>query len=257
LVVGEARENDARYQSQLEYVAVNVDKADILRIAESEGQSIPRGALDGSDLLGLDDGKAPRLVKRMTTISESLRKGRLNAIGPEAERWLADEIVFEFVSRLSGASPRDHIATRPPQGLPRLVKRAEDYLGADPTLRPSIQELSRVLAVSSRQLYRAFQAEVGVSPAKFLRRRRMTQARLELVEADPARTTVTCVANSWGFWELGRFAVEYRGLFGECPSQTLRRLSIPKTSSAIFARAYRGSAAIDLPNITSGSRQSR
>ena len=60
-----------------------------------------------------------------------------------------------------------------------------------------------------------------MSPAKYLKHYRMTQSRLELLVADPAEVSVTRVANSWGFWELGRFAVEYKRLFGECPSQTL------------------------------------
>jgi AraC-like DNA-binding protein len=61
-----------------------------------------------------------------------------------------------------------------------------------------------------------------MSPAKYLKRYRMTQARLDLLEADPVAATVTQIATAWGFWELGRFAVEYRRLFGESPSETLK-----------------------------------
>jgi AraC-like DNA-binding protein len=51
----------------------------------------------------------------------------------------------------------------------------------------------------------------------------MNLARRALRNAHTANTSVTEVAMQLGFWELGRFAVQYKSLFGESPSTTLRR----------------------------------
>jgi AraC-like DNA-binding protein len=58
---------------------------------------------------------------------------------------------------------------------------------------------------------------------RYLWLRRMNLVRPALLRADPAVATVTGIATDHGFWELGRFSVEYRALFGESPSATLRR----------------------------------
>lgn len=59
-----------------------------------------------------------------------------------------------------------------------------------------------------------------MSPTRYLWLRRMHLARRDLRIAGPAATSVTEVVTRHGFWELGRFSVAYRSLFGESPSAT-------------------------------------
>jgi AraC-like DNA-binding protein len=62
-----------------------------------------------------------------------------------------------------------------------------------------------------------------MNPKRYLWMRRMNLARLALWNAHLEKTTVTEIATNYGFWELGRFSVAYRSLFGESPSTALRR----------------------------------
>jgi AraC-like DNA-binding protein len=80
-----------------------------------------------------------------------------------------------------------------------------------------------VLRVSPSTLENAFKTVTGVTPHAFFLRRRLNQARSVLLREDPLERRVTDIASELGFSELGRFAVRYREMFGESPSQTLRR----------------------------------
>ena len=74
-----------------------------------------------------------------------------------------------------------------------------------------------------RTLRKCTQQHLGMSPHQYLVLRRIHLARRALLRGDPGDATVTSIATNHGFWELGRFAVVYRSLFGESPSATLRR----------------------------------
>jgi AraC-like DNA-binding protein len=111
-----------------------------------------------------------------------------------------------------------------------LVERAERLaLAADLDERLHISALCRVLLVSERTLRKAFYKTYGVPPCRHLRMLRLSHARRFLLSADGKFTTVTEIATSFGFLELGRFSVEYRKAFGESPSQTLQRTSPDRT----------------------------
>jgi AraC-like DNA-binding protein len=105
----------------------------------------------------------------------------------------------------------------------RLVaRRFHELVAAHPLGPLHMLEISLAIGVSGRTLRLACQEQFGVSPTQYLLLRRMRQARRVLRKADPDLTRVTDVATDLGFWELGRFSVKYREIFGESPSATLR-----------------------------------
>ncbi|WP_426609333.1 helix-turn-helix domain-containing protein [Bradyrhizobium sp. McL0616] len=104
-----------------------------------------------------------------------------------------------------------------------LVNQAERLALANLDEPLHIAALCRTLEVSERTLRKAFHKTHGIPPCRHLRLSRLSQARRALSSADCRFMTVTEVATSFGFLELGRFSVEYRKHFGESPSQTLHR----------------------------------
>ena len=107
-------------------------------------------------------------------------------------------------------------------GRQRAVDRARSFIGQNPSMPITVEELSRAAGVSWRTLDYAFRGQFGVSPKSYLQAIRLNGARRELIEAAPDEK-VADVANKWGFWHMGQFASDYRKMFGELPSETLSR----------------------------------
>lgn len=110
------------------------------------------------------------------------------------------------------------------QGLHAIVmRRFRRVIEENPEQPLYILDICNTIRVSDRTLRLCCQEHLGMSPKHYLLLRRMAFVRRALRAAEADAVTVTDIATRYGFWQLGRFAVEYRSLFGETPSATLHR----------------------------------
>jgi AraC family ethanolamine operon transcriptional activator len=105
----------------------------------------------------------------------------------------------------------------------RLVKQANDYMQAHIDQALTLTGLCQALGTSSRALCYGFQEMFGMSPMAYLKILRLQGAHRTLRASDPDTKTVAEIASQFGFWHLGYFAHDYKQMFGELPSETLKR----------------------------------
>lgn len=104
---------------------------------------------------------------------------------------------------------------------PRQVRLAEEYIEAHWNQPITMEHLVRQTNVSARSIFSSFRKSRGYSPMAFAKQVRLRHARQMLLCAGPG-TTVAKIAVVCGFGNLGNFAKDYRGAYGELPSDTLR-----------------------------------
>jgi AraC-like DNA-binding protein len=104
-----------------------------------------------------------------------------------------------------------------PAALRRAITFIEDNAYRDITLA----EIADSAYVTPRALQYAFRRHLGTTPLGYLRDIRLHHAHHDLVDADPATTTVSPIAARWGFLHPGRFAALYRRAYHCPPSSTL------------------------------------
>lgn len=97
------------------------------------------------------------------------------------------------------------------------LRRVTDAIGADPTANHSVKSLAALASLSTRQLTRLFQAELGITPARYV----------EMVRIDVARAAL----------DAGRPVGDTARLAGFGSAETLRRVFI--NHLGVSPKAYR------------------
>ena len=177
----------------------------------------------------LPSARALGRLQRLHVAAAGLASGAPEILArPEAARGLELALIEALAACLADAAA---VPGRASPGAHNLIMRRFSRLLTDrPAETLFMEDVGAAIGTSARTLRDCCHEHIGMGPKRFLMLRRMNLVHRALQHADSKKTTVTALATEFGFWELGRFAVAYRELFGETPSATLLRP--PRTAPA-------------------------
>ncbi len=148
----------------------------------------------------------------------------------EAMRTIEQDLIATLLQAAASDKGQFHYGLNqiPRTSILRCIREHLDLAASEPV---RVADLCAAAQISQPTLHRVFQDLYGLSPKRFLQIRQLNQARAQLLRSDPLTTTVSSVAFDAGFWQLSRFAHDYKVLFGESPSDTLRGTRTPSAHS--------------------------
>jgi AraC-like DNA-binding protein len=165
---------------------------------------------------------ALRELRQLHQTAVRMAEARSRALADvEAVHGLEQQLIHALIECLS-AGPNE-METLAASRHREILARLEDLLQAERFWR--VTEISAALGVSERTLRICCEEQLGMGPTEYIRRRRMQLVHRALRSGNPDVASISAVARRYGFRGLGRFAANFRALFGELPSATLRRSS--------------------------------
>ncbi|WP_321325320.1 helix-turn-helix domain-containing protein [Thiomicrorhabdus sp.] len=180
--------------------------------------------LQGIELREMDIFKNPALELDPKNL-DALKHHLGEIVGENSNKMAAHIKEDILISSLINALPENGNFRRPKpsyQHRKQVVERVKSYIHEHQQVPVTMTELCQIAYVSRRTLQYSFETILGYSPLKFLRMTRLNQVRRALKNA-PKESTVVEIAETWGFTHAGQFSSDYKKLFGESPSETLRK----------------------------------
>jgi AraC family transcriptional regulator, ethanolamine operon transcriptional activator len=164
-------------------------------------------------------------IVRLRGLAEMLcNPGKMINVSTPLTAAAAEQEIVVHVSRAleSSSQAREPHVGRFHYPRQRVIARTLELIHASGGQPLHIADLCAATEVSERTLRNVFNEYFGVGPMRLLKMRQLREIRAALEIADPARDTVANIAERFGVWDFSLFARNYKKLFGESPSLTLR-----------------------------------
>lgn len=194
------------------------------RIEQAKGMLMAAGSRTEHDALDT-----------LFTAARTSRQGLVDLAAALTDRVAAGEHVTTALQSLTTAGPPPDPSPAPGSGPPpgpkavpgsgpmsgAIVARVTAFIDATAAGSIGSAEILAVARVSARRLQQAFRAHLRTTPSAYLRQARLAGAHRDLMAADVDTHTVAAIARRWHFEHAGRFAAQYRAVYGRPPHHTL------------------------------------
>ena len=175
-------------------------------------------------IVQLPSRRVERFRSTVERFDEAVQQAPAAFESAAAQNAAEQKLVREIRNVLAAPYEAEHTLGRHVVPRREIIRMSMDFVDQHDEECLSVEQLATAAGVSERTLRDAFQQSFGVAPVRYLNRRTLHQIRRALKAADPSVATVTEIATQFGVWQFGRLARDYRFVFGELPSETLRNL---------------------------------
>jgi AraC family ethanolamine operon transcriptional activator len=103
------------------------------------------------------------------------------------------------------------------------LQKALEYINTCGSDLPTVVELCLISGASQRTLEYAFKERYRIGPKNYMNKLRLNNVYSTLKKADPDQTKILELAYQNGFTHMGQFCADYKKLFGEIASTTLKK----------------------------------
>ncbi|MGJ3507710.1 AraC family transcriptional regulator [Enemella sp. A6] len=161
---------------------------------------------------------APELVK--SAFDQACKEIELGVRGEHLSSLLGSHLLSSLAVGVSpflrGSLGKEHDAGR------GYLFTAQEYIDAHLAGSLTVKDIARACGISERQLHTAFNDFMSMTPARYVKSRRLSVAHRLLTDPERApHLTVASVAKAIGVTHHGRFAKNYAERYGESPSESL------------------------------------
>jgi len=213
LLSGEEFETHSR--GSVEYFSLVVD-ADLLDREAVQLIGCPFSDLAVSQRVCIKKRDQLQLVQTITALMQKLKNSQ-HRLPVRQEELIEKQLIEQLLLSIRPPSGRMKIPNR------RLVAwRAEKLIRQHPEQHLDINQLCCVIGCSARTLHLGFKERYGTTPGQYSRTLALNAVHQKLCHRTQEKN-ISEIAMAWGFYHLGRFSQQYKQLFAELPSVTLKR----------------------------------
>ena len=151
------------------------------------------------------------------TLESNPDKLKLNSI---LQNIIEYEVPYLLVQTLMLSE--NQITKSTPEKRTHALKTAIEYIKTTPQKHSSFNVFCSETGINERTLQRAFLDQYGISPKSYAQAYHLNNVYKTLIKSNPKSTSISEIANRFGFRHMSQFAKDYRRQFGELPSETLK-----------------------------------